>query len=63
MQETPSPGFQLFDYVQQHGGDARFEGQVVCVFKKKSGLWRYVVEDDRGILHIFSDKNLRPWKP
>lgn len=41
------------------GGDYRFDGTVVAVFPKLSGVVRYVVEDDRGVLHIYSEKNLR----
>lgn len=47
------------DKVIKSGGDYRFEGIVVAVFAKLSGITRYVVEDDRGILHIFSRGNLR----
>jgi len=46
------------DKVQKVGGDYTFEGTVVSVFIKLSGRIRLVVEDDRGILHIFSEKNL-----
>jgi hypothetical protein len=37
----------------------RFEGHVVAVFRKRSGAPRYVIEDDRGVLHVYSAKNLR----
>lgn len=47
------------DMVEKIGGDYTFEGMVVAVFQKKSGLVRYVVEDDRGVLHIYSSKNLQ----
>lgn len=46
------------DKVAKTGGDYRFDGIVVAVFKKLSGFTRYVVEDDRGVLHIYSRKNL-----
>jgi hypothetical protein len=46
------------DKVEKLGGDYRFPGVIVAVFNKLSGQIRYVVEDDRGILHIFSRKNL-----
>jgi hypothetical protein len=46
------------DQVRKIGGDYRFPGTVVAVFSKRSGAIRLVVEDDRGILHIFSEKNL-----
>jgi hypothetical protein len=53
-----------FDRVEKVGGDYTFVGQVVAVFDKlpKDDLMRrtrYVVEDDRGVLHIYSAKNLR----
>jgi hypothetical protein len=41
------------------GGDYRFSGVVVAVFTKKSGVIRYVVENDEGILHIFSAANFK----
>ena len=40
-------------------GDYTFKGKVVSVFQKNSGVWRYVVENEAGILHIFSSKQLR----
>lgn len=44
--------------VYKSGGDYRFFGTVVAAFQKLSGKWRYVVENQQGILHIFSDKQL-----
>lgn len=52
------PGFKVGQSVSKKGGDYRFDGFVVAAFNKISGEVRYVVEDDRGILHIYSDKNL-----
>lgn len=46
------------DFVRKVGGDYTFYGVIVAAFKKQSGAERFVVEDDRGILHIFSEKNL-----
>lgn len=46
------------DKVSKKGGDYRFDGIVVAVFKKLSGVERYVVEDDRGVLHIYGPSNL-----
>ncbi len=51
---TPAVG----DLVSKVGGDYRFDGTVVAAFTKLGGAARYVVEDDRGILHIFGAKNL-----
>ena len=52
-------GFLVGDKVEKVGGDYTFEGIVVAAFKKLSGARRYVVEDDRGVLHVYSDKILR----
>lgn len=45
--------------VEKIGGDYTFEGIVVAAFKKLSGVERFVVEDDRGVLHVYSEKILR----
>ncbi len=50
--------FDVGDHVRKVGGDYQFVGIIVAAFLKVSGARRLVVEDDRGILHIFSDKNL-----
>lgn len=42
------------DHVEKIGGDYKFVGFVVAAFHKLSGARRYVVEDDRGVLHINS---------
>lgn len=49
----------LRDRVTKLGGDYTFRGVVVAVFYKRSGILRYVVENDEGILHIYSRTNLR----
>lgn len=51
--------FEVGDRVEKVGGDYQFVGVVVAKFRKLSGAVRYVVEDDRGVLHIYSEKNLR----
>ena len=43
--------------VSKVGGDYRFDGTIVAAFTKLSGAVRYAVEDDRGVLHIYSRKN------
>ena len=53
-----SEEFNVGDYVGKVGGDYRFDGVIVSKFTKLSGAVRYVVEDDRGVLHIYSAKNL-----
>lgn len=47
------------DIVEKVGGDYTFQGTVVAAFKKLSGTKRYVVEDDRGVLHVYSSKVLK----
>ena len=51
--------YKIGDKVEKTGGDYTFVGIVVSVFQKLSGQIRLVVEDDRGILHIYSEKNLK----
>ncbi len=50
---------ELHDHVEKVGGDYTFVGTVVAKFTKLSGLIRFVVEDDCGALHVYSEKNLR----
>lgn len=51
--------FLINDPVTKITGDYSFDGTVVAAFDKKDGKQRYVVEDDRGALHIYSEQNLR----
>jgi hypothetical protein len=50
--------FKIGDLVEKVGGDYTFVGTVVSVFPKLSGA-RVVVEDDRGVLHVYSEEILR----
>jgi hypothetical protein len=50
--------FQVGDRVSKLGGDYRFEGIVRMAGTKASGVWRYAVEDDRGVLFIFGAHQL-----
>jgi len=54
--------YERGDKVHKGGGDYTFDGTVIAVFEKLSGKIRYAVEDDRGIIHIFSESNLQPWR-
>ena len=47
------------DPVHKTSGDYRFIGIIVAKFKKLSGQERVVVENFDGILHIFSEAQLR----
>ena len=51
--------FKIGDKVEKVGGDYEFQGTVVSVFKKISGLIRIVVEDNRGLLFIFNENSIR----
>lgn len=51
--------YSVGDHVEKVGGDYTFIGVVVAAFNKLSGAERYVVEDDRGVLHVYSAKVLR----
>lgn len=53
--------FKVGDKVCKQGGDYRYDGIVVAAFSKAKNPneIRYVVEDDKGTLHIFNDKNLQ----
>jgi hypothetical protein len=46
--------FEVGQRVRKLVGDYRYEGFVVAVFRKRSGLVRYVVENDDGLLFIFN---------
>jgi hypothetical protein len=52
--------FNVGDGVVKNGGDYYFYGDVVAVFRKRSGAERVVVENADGILHIFNPNQLRP---
>jgi transcription elongation factor len=56
---SKSEEIKFGDKVKKVTGDYKFSGTVVSVFQKLSGQTRYVVENNDGILHIFSAANLR----
>lgn len=47
------------DRVTKVTGDYSFDGTVVAAFDKVDGKERFVVEDERGALHIYGEQNLR----
>lgn len=51
------PEANVGDKVRRVNSDYEFVGTLVSVFKKTSGLTRYVVEDDRGVLFIWRREN------
>ena len=54
------PAFAFGDAVTKIGGDYTLDGEVRAVVVKLSGQVRYVVEDDRGQLHIYRADQLGP---
>lgn len=50
--------FEIGEPVAKVGGDYRFDGWVVGHMWKRSGELRYAVEDDRGVLHIFNERQI-----
>lgn len=54
-------------HVSKTSGDYYFDGIVIAVFTKLSGVTRLAVEDKHGVVHIYSEKNLRlnhkPFRP
>lgn len=50
--------FQIGDYVVKTSGDYKFAGEIVVVFRKKSGAVRYVVENRDGVLLILNEQQL-----
>ena len=53
-----APAFRVGDPVRKVGGDYTLDGVVRAAFRKASVRVRYVVEDARGMLLIYSDANL-----
>ena len=51
--------YNVGDIVEKVGGHYTFVGTVVAAFQKLSGVDRYVVEDDRGVLHVYNAKILK----
>ena len=58
--QSPVPGtaFAIGEAVEKITGDYTFPGHIVAVFTKRSGKILYVVEDDRGVVHIFNEQTL-----
>ena len=54
------PPLALGQRVKKEGGDYTFEGVLIAIIRKRSGAFRYVVEDDRGLLFIFNLAQLEP---
>lgn len=50
--------FKVHDRIVKTTCGHRFRGVVIGVVQKRSGAWRYVVENDDGITHIFKAANI-----
>ena len=60
MSERILMKFIVGQRVVKEGEDSRFEGEVVaCFVKRDLKTLRYVVENDDGVLHIASERQLR----
>jgi hypothetical protein len=60
MSERILMKFVVGQRVVKEGEDSRFEGEVVAAFVKRNlKTLRYVVENDDGVLHIASERQLR----
>ena len=60
MSERILMKFIVGQRVVKQGEDSRFEGEVVaCFVKRDLKTVRYVVENDDGVLHIASERQLR----
>lgn len=60
------PRFMPGDFVEKCTGDYEFSGRVLDVCRKydrpletRTGPYRYFVQDDRGAIHVFEDRQLR----
>lgn len=60
---STNTSFRIGDRVEKIAGDYTFEGKVVAVFPKLSGVVRYVVENQAGILMIYNFKQLKLTEP
>ena len=57
MKQSVSSTIMVGDLVERVNSDYKFVGTVVSELKKTTGLIRYVVEDDRGVLFIWRREN------
>ena len=52
--------YKIGQRFKKEGGDYTFEGEIIAVFKKRSGAIRYAGEDDRGLIFIFNESSIIP---
>lgn len=53
------PKYSIGDRVFKDSGDYFYAGQVVSVYRKLSGVIRYVVENSDGLNFIFNEQSLK----
>lgn len=58
LQPRETDDIHLLDRVIKIDGDYTFFGEVRGLIKKKSGKLHYAVENDQGLIHIFSGSQL-----
>ena len=58
MVEPEKAKYTFGQHVVKETGDYVFEGDIRSVFTKRNGATRYCVENDQGIVHIFSEHQL-----
>ncbi len=51
--------FTVGQRVYKDSGDYTYNGVVVSIFQKRSGVVRLVVENDDGMLFIFNENQLK----
>lgn len=54
------PKYKIGQPFKKSGGDYKFIGVVVAVFRKMNGTIRYVGENDDGLLFIFNESAIEP---
>lgn len=60
LADKPRAQFTIGDPVRKIGGDYSIDGWIAAIVTKRSGAIRYVVEDERGMLLIYSAAQLAP---
>lgn len=55
--------FALGDEIVKTGGDYRFSGVIVSIFRKRDGPVRVVAENSDGLLFIFNPAQIALVKP
>ena len=51
--------YKIGDRVEKFGIDYKYEGIIISIFYRLNGKLSLVAEDDWGILHIFSEEDIK----